>query len=220
MIFKFVSNDIIFILTAVETGDLNEIKHKKTSLSLISSEEKEIIEKIKEKRKKNQANALKKLIWVSLVCVIFLTIELVGSIYSKSTFLLSDALHLFSDFHGFAVSMFSIYLSSKPPSATYSYGFYRVEVLGAMVSIMSIWGITAFVVYRAIDKIVNNDFDIEGTLFLIIAVVGLGANLLMAQILHSSGGGHVSIIKLYYIRVMVLETVHMVMRMKLKKLMK
>ena len=41
MIFKFVSNDIIFILTAVETGDLNEIKHKKTSLSLISSEKNE-----------------------------------------------------------------------------------------------------------------------------------------------------------------------------------
>lgn len=191
--------------SVAESGDINEMKKEKiakekvevksvkakSKSSMISNQEKEIIDKIKEKRTKNQQNALKKLIWVSIICIIFLCIEFVGSIYSKSTFLLSDALHLFSDFHGFAVSMLAIYLSSKPPNERYSYGFYRIEVLGAVISIFSIWGITAWVVYEAINKIVENKYDIEGNLFLIIAIIGLGCNLLMAHVLHSSGG-HVS----------------------------
>ena len=189
-----------------ESGDLNLMKKDKiikkneasgiktkSKSSLISNQEKDIIDKIKEKRTKNQQNALKKLIWVSIICIIFLTVEFVGSIYSKSTFLLSDALHLFSDFHGFAVSMLAIYLSSKPPNERFSYGFYRIEVLGAVISIFSIWGITAWVVYEAIEKIIENKYDIEGNLFLIIAIIGLGCNLLMAHVLHSSGG-HVSFI--------------------------
>lgn len=160
---------------------------EKTTNSSCSDKEKEIIKKVRDNRKNNQKNALKKLIWVSIICVIFLSVEFVGSIYAKSTFLFSDALHLFSDFYGFAISMFSIYLSSKPPNDIYSYGFYRVEVLGAILSVISIWGITGWILYEAIMKIILDSFDIEENILLIISIIGLLANILMAQILHSSG---------------------------------
>lgn len=62
---------------------------------------------------------------------------------------------MFSDFSGFAISMISIYLSAKKPTDNLSYGYYRFEVIGALVSILSIWGITAWLVYEAVDRIVR-----------------------------------------------------------------
>ena len=163
------------------------------SYTLISSKEKDIIIKLKEKKKKNQKDALKKLIWVSIICIIFIAIEITGSIFSKSDSILSDALHMLSDFYGFGISMFSIYISSKAPTKKLSYGYYRFEVLGALVSVISIWGISAYIFYRAIDKLITREIEVEGGLMLIISIIGLAANILMGHILHSNGG-HVRII--------------------------
>jgi cation diffusion facilitator family transporter len=110
---------------------------------------------------------------------------------SNSSFLLSDALHMLTDFYGFGISMFSIYISAKSPTKTFSFGFYRCEVIGALVSVLSIWGISAWILYEAIEKVVNDENDVKGLLMLIVAVVGLLANILMGYILHSSGG-HIS----------------------------
>lgn len=172
---------------------VSPIENKSRSATMISNQEKEIINGIREKRQNNQKNALKKLIWVSIVCVIFFTAELVGGIIAKSDFLLSDALHMLTDFYGFGVSMFSIYLSAKPPTELFSYGYYRCEVIGALVSVLSIWGISAWILYEAIEKVIKNEYEINGNLMLIIAVIGLLANIVMGHILHSSGG-HVRIL--------------------------
>lgn len=60
---------------------------------------------------------------------------------------------MFSDFSGFAISMISIYLSAKPPTESLSYGYYRCEVIGALVSVLSIWGITTWLVFEAIHRV-------------------------------------------------------------------
>lgn len=133
---------------------------------------------------------------MSIVCVIFFAAELVGGIISKSDFLLSDALHMLTDFYGFGISMFSIYISAKEPTATFTFGFYRCEVIGALVSVLSIWGISAWILNEAIQKVINDKYEIEGGLMLIIAIAGLLANIVMGYILHSSGG-HVNLFQIY-----------------------
>jgi zinc transporter 2 len=60
---------------------------------------------------------------------------------------------MFSDFSGFAISMISIYLSAKTPTESLSYGYYRCEVIGALVSVLSIWGITSWLVVEAIHRV-------------------------------------------------------------------
>lgn len=138
---------------------------------------------------------MKKLIWVSVVCVIFFAAELVGGIMSNSSFLLSDALHMLTDFYGFGISMFSIYISAKPPTKTFTFGYYRCEVIGALVSVLSIWGISAWILYEAIEKVITGENEVKGLLMLIVAIIGLLANILMGYILHSSGG-HVRLLNL------------------------
>lgn len=71
-----------------------------------------------------------------------------------------------------------------------SYGYHRAEVIGAMASVILIWGLTAWLVTEATERIVKMNYEINGLVMLITAVLGLITNLLMFKILHSDGHGH------------------------------
>jgi zinc transporter 2 len=81
----------------------------------------------------------------------FMIIEAIGGSYIKATAILADAAHMFSDVAGFMISFVSIYIAKNSPNFIYNYGYHRVEVLGAMVSVLFIWlllvGINIFAVY-------------------------------------------------------------------------
>ncbi len=64
---------------------------KPRSETLISIKERKMIEKITKKKIESQKDAKKKLIWVSLICVFFMTVETVGGYYSGSISIWSDA---------------------------------------------------------------------------------------------------------------------------------
>lgn len=58
-----------------------------------------------------------------------------------------------------------------------SYGYHRAEIVGALGSMIFIWGITAWLVYEAVERIINPE-GINGLLMLIIAILGFLFNLL------------------------------------------
>jgi Co/Zn/Cd efflux system component len=153
--------------------------------SMISRNEREMINKIKEGEGMSKSDALKKLCWVSLICIFFMGIEIAGGIMSDSLAILSDAAHMLSDFSGFAISLISIYISKRKPTDKMSFGYHRAEVIGALCSVLIIWVLTAWLVYEGIERIVSKHHEIVGTIMLIVAIIGLICNILMGQILHS-----------------------------------
>ena len=52
----------------------------------------------------------------------------------------------------FLVSVMALFLSERVADAKYSFGYHRVEVLGALVSIMIVWVMTGILVYEAIHR--------------------------------------------------------------------
>jgi len=68
---------------------------------------------------------------------------------------LSDAAHLLSDLSGFCISIFSIALAKKAATNKMSYGYHRAEVIGALVSILIIWGLTLVLVFEATVRIIE-----------------------------------------------------------------
>ena len=102
----------------------------------ISLKEKTFITTLREKNKEGQSNAMKKLIWVSIIGLIFMSGEFVGGYFSNSTAIMSDAAHMLSDFLGFGISMISIIISKRAPTSTLSYGYVRAEIIGALVSVV------------------------------------------------------------------------------------
>ena len=77
----------------------------------------------------------------------FFVVELVAGIVSGSLALLSDSFHLLSDVAGFVISLVAITLAELPATSRYSYGFHRVEILGAILSTSLIWALTAALVW-------------------------------------------------------------------------
>lgn len=84
--------------------------------------------------------------------------EFVGGYLSNSIAILSDSAHMLSDVAGLAISILAIKMGKRSPTKKNSFGFHRLEVLGAMTSILIIWGLVIALVVEAslrVYKIVN-----------------------------------------------------------------
>ncbi|CAF1191149.1 unnamed protein product [Rotaria sordida] len=129
-------------------------------------------------------NARNRLIIVFVLCVIFMIIELVGGIISNSTAVASDAAHMSIDAVSILISLVSIYLTRKRPTQKLSYGYIRAEVLGALLSVLTIWIASGILVYMAILRCIDQTFEIKPTEMIIVSAFGVFFNIVMFAVLH------------------------------------
>ena len=59
-----------------------------------------------------------------------------------------------------------------------SFGWYRAEVLGAIVSVLMIWVITAILVYLAILRCITLNFEVDAPIMLITSAVAILVNIM------------------------------------------
>ncbi|XP_008420963.1 zinc transporter 2 [Poecilia reticulata] len=134
--------------------------------------------------------ARRRLYVVSIVCLLFMIGEIAGGYLAGSLAVMTDAAHLLTDLASFVISLFSLWLSSKPATQRLNYGWHRAEILGALLSVFTIWIVTGVLVYLAVERIVHDDYEIEGHVMLITSGCAVVANIIMALTLHQSGHGH------------------------------
>ncbi|GBC07774.1 hypothetical protein RclHR1_07690008 [Rhizophagus clarus] len=133
-------------------------------------------------------------LWIAIVISLsFFVIELIGGFIAGSLALLSDSFHLLSDVVSFAISLLSIYLARRPATKSLSYGYHRAEILGALLSIFMIWGLTGYLCYEAYDRI-QHPIDVDGKTMCFVASIGVAVNIVLMLVLghdHDHGnGGH------------------------------
>ncbi|KAF9601920.1 hypothetical protein IFM89_023984 [Coptis chinensis] len=97
------------------------------------------------------------------------------------------------DVAAFAISLFSLWASGWEATPRQSYGFFRIEILGALVSIQMIWLLAGIIVYEAIVRLINGSGEVQGFLMFAVATFGLVVNIVMAVLLghdhgHSNAG--------------------------------
>uniref|UniRef100_A0A9J8BIR9 Proton-coupled zinc antiporter SLC30A8 n=1 Tax=Cyprinus carpio carpio TaxID=630221 RepID=A0A9J8BIR9_CYPCA len=143
-----------------------------------------------EDREREKKLAKKRLYVVSAVCLVFIVGEIIGGYFAGSLAVMTDAAHLLVDLTSFIISLCSLWLSSRPATCTLSYGWHRAEILGALLSVFTIWLVTGVLVYLAVERLIHNDFTIDGTIMLITSGCAVLANIIMAFTLHQSGHGH------------------------------
>jgi len=141
----------------------------------------------------DQEDAMKKLLYVSFVCLIFMTIEIIGGYLANSIAIMSDAAHLLSDFFGFIISIISITISKKDATNTMSFGFHRAEIIGALVSVTLIWGLTLWLLYEATVRMIT-PVQVDSVIMIIIAVIGFFFNVVMGIVLSWNGISHTHIL--------------------------
>ncbi|XP_042222832.1 zinc transporter 2-like [Homarus americanus] len=128
-----------------------------------------------------------KLTVATVLSLVFMVLEYVGGYYSSSLAVLSDAGHLLSDFCGFLVSLLAICLMRRPPSRSMSFGYYRAEVLGSVVSVLIVWVVTGLLVAAAVQRLLHQPYVLDPDIMLIMASIGILINILIAAILHGCG---------------------------------
>ena len=121
------------------------------------------------------------------ICVVFMGCEVLGGYLAGSLAIMTDAAHLLSDAASFAISLSAVWMAERPRSARATFGYHRVEIVGAMASVLLIWALTAALCVEAVNRIIKPE-PVDGRIMFITAVGGLFVNLLMMRVLHSGGG--------------------------------
>lgn len=138
-----------------------------------------------------RADASRKLSRAAAFCLFFMLVEVVGGLYANSLAVLTDAAHLLTDIAGFAISLFAIWATSWESTAIQSYGFFRLEILGALVSIQFIWLMTGMLLYEAMCRLVDSGNDaVDGKVMFVVATLGLFVNIIMIAVLGHDGHSH------------------------------
>ncbi|KAK9904349.1 hypothetical protein WJX75_010009 [Coccomyxa subellipsoidea] len=135
------------------------------------------------------AKVRRKLIFALVLAVIFMVVEVVGGYIANSLAIMTDAAHLLSDVSGFAVALFAGIYAAKKGGSSHSFGYHRIEVLGALASVLATWLVTGVLVFEAIGRIINPS-PVDGKVMFILALVGVVINLSIMAILGGHGHGH------------------------------
>ncbi|KAG8543325.1 hypothetical protein GDO81_024929 [Engystomops pustulosus] len=104
--------------------------------------------------------------------------EVAGGYIAHSLAIMTDAAHLLTDLGSMCVSLFSLWISGRPPTKDMTFGWHRSEILGALASIFSIWIVTGILLYLATARIINNDYDIDGHVMLITSGCAVVVNIM------------------------------------------
>ncbi|KAK4762811.1 hypothetical protein SAY86_008579 [Trapa natans] len=126
-----------------------------------------------------RSKSVKKLFGLMVFCAIIMVVEIFGGIKANSLAILSDAVHLLTDVTGLAISLFAAWASGWEPTSRHSFGFHRLEVLGAFVSVQIIWLISGVLIYEAVHRILHKSERVDGRLMFITATFGFLINLVM-----------------------------------------
>ncbi|XP_059757850.1 proton-coupled zinc antiporter SLC30A8 [Balaenoptera ricei] len=146
--------------------------------------------KATENRAKEQVYAKWKLCAASGTCLVFMIAEVIGGHIAGSLAVITDAAHLLTDLTSFLLSLFSLWLSSKPPSKRLTFGWHRAEILGALLSILCVWAVTGVLVYLACERLLYSNYQIQATVMIIVSSCAVAVNIILSVILHQRHPGH------------------------------
>ena len=128
----------------------------------------------------------KKALWTTLILTLFFTIvEIVGGILSNSLALLSDSAHMLSDVFALGLSMTAIYLSTRNPTKKYTFGFLRFEIIASFINGLALIVISLGIFIEGIKRIITPT-EIDFTLMLTVAIIGLIVNIVLTIVLSRS----------------------------------
>jgi cobalt-zinc-cadmium efflux system protein len=135
----------------------------------------------------------RKLKFVLVITILFLIVEVFTAILTNSLALIANAIHMFTDVAGIGLALFAInfsYKRSATPQKTY--GFYRMEILAALINSTIILILSFYIIYEAYWRLFEHK-EIEGLYVFVIAVIGLLVNLVGIKILHKHAKENINV---------------------------
>jgi cobalt-zinc-cadmium efflux system protein len=117
---------------------------------------------------------------VALALIVgLMAIEVVAGVLAGSLALVSDAAHMLTDAGALVLSLVVIRLARRPAGGNLTFGLRRTEILSAQANGVTLLVLAGLIVYEAIRRLVSPP-QTAGGVVLVVALVGIGVNLVAA----------------------------------------
>ncbi|MEP6479528.1 MAG: cation diffusion facilitator family transporter [Rhodoglobus sp.] len=118
------------------------------------------------------------------IVAIFLVIEVGGALLSGSLALLADAGHMLSDLIALVVALVATVIAARPATDRQTFGYQRAEVLGALFNGLLLVVVAVIVAVEGVTRLIApSDNHVQATPMLIVASLGLAANIAVLLVL-------------------------------------
>jgi cobalt-zinc-cadmium efflux system protein len=121
--------------------------------------------------------------WALGITVTFMAVEVVGGLIAGSLALLADAGHMLADAFALSLALFAFRIGRRRADPQRSYGYHRFEVLAAFANGLILLAVAGWIAVEAAIRLFD-PVEVLGTPMLVVAVLGLIANLVAFVILH------------------------------------
>ena len=122
----------------------------------------------------------------ALVTLAYILLLVIAGIRAHSLALLSEAGHNLSDFLALLLSLAAVYLQSRPPSSTKTYGYHRAGVLAALLNSGSLVIVSFLIFYEAFRRLQHPE-EVHAGLMIFVAAAGVIMNGAIALMLYRTG---------------------------------
>lgn len=134
----------------------------------------------------------KRLVWTLVLVLAYTAAEIVGGLVSGSLALLADAGHMLSDAAAIALTLFAMRFARRAPTSTRTFGYFRAEILAALVNGSTLVGIALVIAVEAIQRL-REPVPVEGPLMLAVAAGGLLINIAGLYLLRDGQHGNLNV---------------------------
>src|SRR5262249_1664160 len=101
----------------------------------------------------------------------FMIAEFVGGVFTNSLALMADAGHMLTDVAALSLSLAATWFSTRKATPQKTYGFYRVEILAALLNGVFLVLASLFIFYEAYSRLLNPE-PVKADWMLVIASTG------------------------------------------------
>ena len=114
---------------------------------------------------------------VLVLTVLYMIAEAVGGWWTGSLALLADAGHMLTDVAALVLALTAVWFASRPATPRKTFGYYRLEIIAALVNGVALVIISLFIFYGAYERWLSPPVVRTGPMILV-AVGGLVVNLI------------------------------------------
>lgn len=118
-----------------------------------------------------------------MLTALYMIAEALGGWWTGSLALLADAGHMFTDVAALALALTAVWFSQRPATSRKTFGYYRLEIIAALVNGVALVVISLFIFYGAYERWLSPPVIRTGPM-IVVASGGLAINLICAWILH------------------------------------
>lgn len=129
------------------------------------------------------ADNWRRLSLVLLLTLLYMIAEALGGWWTGSLALLADAGHMFTDVAALGLALTAVWFSARPATSKKTFGYYRLEIIAALVNGVALVVLSLFIFYGAYERWLAPPIVRTGPM-IVVAAGGLVVNLICARILH------------------------------------